>query len=507
MLTNRNARLTLSDTRFPMVRFMRPTLRFLTDELIERIISEARTILAELGVEINEPGVLSLLGDHGARIDADKNRVFITDGIIDGALASAPGSFKLYDVLGNETHDLSGYNVYFTPGSAAINVLDYETDAIRKPTTTDYLRYAKVVSRLGNIASQSTAFIPADVPEKISDSYRLYVSLLYCEKPVVTGAFTVEAFDVMRELQLAVRGTDDGLRAKPLTVFSCCPTSPLKWSDVTSRNVVDCARSGVPVEFISMPLAGLVAPVTLVGTLVQHTAETLSGLVISQLAAPGAPVLWGGSPAPFDVRYETTPMGAVETQMLDCAYNEIGKYLGLPTQAYISLSDSKRFDAQAGLESGTGAFLAALAGINNVSGPGMLDFESCQSLEKLVLDNEICGMALRLVDGVEPKEDFPARPVFEELLAEGHLLIADHTRKYLREEHYFPGPVIERANLARWKEEGALTLRERAHREVEKHVGEYEPSRLPENTKRELTRIMEAEAGRFGMDRLPTRDV
>jgi trimethylamine--corrinoid protein Co-methyltransferase len=490
-----------------MVRFMRPTLRFLTDELIERILSEARTILAELGVEINDPDVLSLLSDHGARINAPAKRVFINDEIIDVALANAPGSFKLYDVLGNETHDFSGYNVYFTPGSAAINVLDYETDAIRKPATADYVRYAKVVSRLGNITSQSTAFIPADVPEKISDSYRLCLSLLYCEKPVVTGAFTVEAFDVMKELQLAVRGTDDELRAKPLTVFSCCPTSPLKWSDVTSRNVVDCARSGVPVEFISMPLAGLVAPVTLVGMLVQHTAETLSGLVISQLAAPGAPVLWGGSPAPFDVRYETTPMGAVETQMLDCAYNEIGKYLGLPTQAYISLSDSKRLDAQAGMESGTGAFMAALAGINNVSGPGMLDFESCQSLEKLVLDNEICGMALRLVDGVEPKEDFPARPVFEELLAEGHLLIADRTRKYLREEHYFPGPVIDRANLARWKEEGGLTLRERAHREAEKLVGEYKPSRLPDGVKRELTRIMEAEAGRFGMDRLPPRDV
>ncbi len=47
-----------------------------------------------------------------------------------------------------------------------------------------------------------------------------------------------------------------------------------------------------------------------------------------------------------------------------------------------------------------GATLAALSGINNVSGPGMLDFESCQSLEKLVCDNEACGMALRLVRGV-----------------------------------------------------------------------------------------------------------
>ena len=113
-----------------------------------------------------------------------------------------------------------------------------------------------------------------------------------------------------------------------------------------------------------MPLSGFVAPVTLTGTIIQHTAETLSGLVISQLVNPGTPILYGGSPAIFDMRYETTPMGAVETMMIDCAYSEIGKFLGMPTQAYISLSDAKQLDAQAGLESGIGATLAALSGIN-----------------------------------------------------------------------------------------------------------------------------------------------
>ena len=96
-----------------------------------------------------------------------------------------------------------------------------------------------------------------------------------------------------------------------------------------------------------------------------------------------------------------------------------------------------------------GATLAALSGINSISGPGMLDFESCQSLEKLVLDNEICAMTQRLIRGIEPREDFPAAPIFEELLREKHLLIADHTRRHLREEIVFPGPVVNRANLSR----------------------------------------------------------
>jgi trimethylamine--corrinoid protein Co-methyltransferase len=482
---------------------MRPTIRFLDDELLERIVAEARRLLCQLGIEVHNEEVLSLLSDHGARVEATTNRAYLTEEMIDDALWTVAGSFALHNVHGRKTHDFAGYNVHFTPGSAAINLLDHGAADVRTPTTADYVRYVKVVTQLEHIASQSTAMIPVDVHQNISDSYRLFLGLLFGEKPVVTGAFTIDSFEIMKDMQLAVRGSKEELAAKPLTVFSCCPTAPLKWSDVTSQNVVDCARHSIPVEYISMPLAGFVSPVTLVGTLTQHTAETLSGIVISQLANPGTPALYGGSPAIFDMRYETTPMGAVETMMIDCAYNEIGKYLGLPTQAYMGMSDAKLLDAQTGLESSMGATLAALAGVNNVTGPGMLDFESCFSIEKLVLDNEICGMTRRLVAGIEEREDFPAMARFEELLQEKHLLIADHTRKYLKLEHYMPGAVIDRANRSRWREEGSTTLGERAHAEVDRLVSSYQPSALPDDLKRQLNELMAAEAKRWGMDSLP----
>jgi trimethylamine--corrinoid protein Co-methyltransferase len=481
---------------------MRPTLRFLDDALIDRILDEARDLLAHVGVEVHNEEAVSLLVSQGASVDGS-GRVVIPAMVVDRALRTAPDAVRLFDVRGNPTHELAGDNVYFTPGSAAIHVLDGETGRIRPPSTDDYVRHVKVVSGLRHIAAQSTALIPADVPEGISDSYRLYLSLLLGEKPVVTGAFTVEGFGVMRDLLLAVRGTGEALRERPLALFSCCPTAPLKWSRETSQNVIDCARAGVPVEFISMPLSGFVSPVTLVGSVVQHAAETLSGVVLSQLASPGAPMLWGGSPAIFDIRTETTPMGAMETMMIDCANAEVGKRLGIPTQAYIALSDSKRLDAQAGLETGMGAVLAGLAGINSISGPGMLDFESCQSLEKLVLDDEICAMVARMRRGVDPRDDFPAQPLFQELLREGHLLIADHTRRHLKEQVHLPGPVIERASLGRWREEGETSLGARATREVRRLVEGWTPSRVPDATKQALRERMSAAAREAGLETLP----
>jgi trimethylamine--corrinoid protein Co-methyltransferase len=481
---------------------MRPQIRFLDDPLIDRILDEARDLLATVGVSVHNEEAVALLTDHGAGLDG-AGRVLIPPSVVDQALKTAPHEIRLFDAVGELTHELTGANVYFTPGSAAIHVLDEASGAVRPPSTEDYVRYVKVVSGLKHIASQSTALIPAEVPEAVSDAYRLYLSLLLGEKPVVTGAFTAEGFHLMRDLLLAVRGGGAELRAKPLALFSCCPTAPLKWSRETSQNVIDCARAGVPVEFISMPLSGFVAPVTLVGSVVQHAAETLSGVVLSQLAEPGAPMLWGGSPAIFDIRYETTPMGAIETMMIDCANAEVGRRLGIPTQGYIALSDSKRLDAQAGLETGMGAVLAGLSGINSVSGPGMLDFESCQSLEKLVLDDEICAMVARLRRGIEPRDDFPARPLFEELLRDGHLLIADHTRRHLKEQIHLPGAIIERASLGRWREEGEATLATRATGEVERLVEAWSPSRIPEESKRALRERMGAAAREAGLDPLP----
>ena len=290
---------------------MRPNLRFLDDQLITRIIDEARDVLRTLGVTILNKEVLSILGDHGAEVDLSAEHVKLNDEIIDKALKTSPSSFHLFDVRGNQTHDFSADNVHYTPGSAAINVLDHATGEARRPVTADYIRYAKLLGGLKHIAAQSTAFVPDDVAGPLSDSYRLFLSLLFCEKPVVTGAFTKD-FDIISDLQLIVRGSAEELKQKPLTVISVCPTAPFKWTAAASQNLLDCARHSIPVEYISMPLPGFMAPVTVVGSLIQHTAETLSGIVISQLANPGTPMLYGGAPGIFDMRFETTPMGAIE---------------------------------------------------------------------------------------------------------------------------------------------------------------------------------------------------
>ncbi len=483
---------------------MRPTVRLLTDELADRIIDEALVVLAEVGVDVRHQGASSLLLDHGGSV-GDRGRVRIPPDLVDAAIARAPSSFELFDVAGERTHLLSGERLHFAPASSAVAVLDLDTGEARPPVTADYERYVRVVAGLSGIDAQSTAFIPSDVDQGIADAYRLYLSLVGCDKPVVTGAFSADGFALMHELLTTVRGGVQALAERPLAVFSCCPTSPLIWTVNGAANLIDAARAGIPVEIVPVPLSGFMAPVSLVGTLVQHTAEVLSGVVLAELARSGAPVLFGGCPAIFDIRCETAPMGAVESMMTACGAAEIGRRLALPTQGYIGLSDAKRLDAQAGLETSMGSTLAALGCFDNVSGPGMLDYINCHSTAKLVVDHEICAMVRRLRRGIEPRDDLPTVPLIEELLRDGHLLIADHTLRHLSDEIAFPGPVIDRAGRARWREEGSATLGERAAAEVERLVASAPRSSLPVDVVESLVERMTGAAREAGMDSLPGR--
>jgi trimethylamine--corrinoid protein Co-methyltransferase len=262
--------------------------------------------------------------------------------------------------------------------------------------------------------------------------------------------------------------------------------------------VLDCARAGIPSEFVAMPLTGATAPITLTGALVQHVAENLSGVAIAQSCVQGAPVIFGGSPASFDHRKGTPPMGAMETMMIDMAYSQIAKSIGLPTHAYLGLTDAKCVDAQAGLETGMGAVLAALAGINVVSGGGMMSYENCISLEKLIVDHEIVRMAYRLIEGITQREEPMALPVLQDVLRGEDFLGHPNTVAWLRRDHWYP-TVMDRGRPEEWEAEGKPTLADRAAAERARTGASATEYRLDEHTAAELTRIMRSHGAPYGL--------
>jgi trimethylamine---corrinoid protein Co-methyltransferase len=480
---------------------MQPRIELLDQELVERILAEAFELMMEPGVKMQAPAATELLASAGARVEGEI--AHIPEALARKALATVPHEFFLHDRAGNPVVRYGGDAVHFDPGSSCVHVLDPETLEHRTSQVADLVRLVQVTEMLPQYTAQSTAVVCNDVPKEIGDLYRLFLVLLYSNKPIVTGAFTVHTTQVMIDLLAADSGGHEALKAKPRAVFDVCPSPPLNWSEFGGQNLIDLARAWVPAQMVSMPLAGATAPVTLAGSVVQHAAESVSGITIHQLAQPGAPIVWGGAPAIFDMRTGTTPMGAVETAMIDAAYAQVGKHLGFPTHTYLGASDAKLVDAQAGLESGISAIIGALAGINMVSGAGMLDFLACQSAEKLVIDAEAIAMAQRLLQGIEPRTETLATAMFAQVGLRSDFLKLKETRQLFKKEQYLPSSVMDRGSLRAWQEAGALDAFARARARATDLLAAYKRPALLEDVKRALFAIVEREARRVGLERLP----
>jgi trimethylamine--corrinoid protein Co-methyltransferase len=474
---------------------MRPQLRVVPDHLIGPILDEAKAILAEIGVEVRGTRLRQRLLDHGlrlARTADDAERVLFPPEVVDRAIATAPKRFPLHDRDGAPYTELGGDKVHFVPGSSGLSVLDHRTGETRRSTTRDFIEYVRVADGLRNLGYLATAFSTNDIEPLVSDAWRLYLALTNSLRPVVSGAFSEHGVVRMAQMMQLFRRDRADLIRRPMSIFTVTATGFYRYSEDSCQNLLDCIDSGIPVEIVPVTLMGLIAPVTLVGATVMHVADVLAGLTMAQIVKPGTPVLFGGAPATFHMKTAMSPMAAIETLHLNMAYVEIARHLDLPTQGYLALSEGKFLDAQAGAETFAGALLAAMGGVNSVSGPGMLDYVLTFSLGKLVFDDELCGQALHFCRDLDVLEDLPTRALVRELLKDKHLLTSGHTLKYWRNELYLPGMVFDRINRETWLQGGAMTLEQRVTHEVERLLGTYVSPPLDPRIDAEMIRIIRA---------------
>jgi trimethylamine---corrinoid protein Co-methyltransferase len=470
---------------------MRPTLNVISPELCARVVTEAKRVLAESGMEIRGPALRERLLDAGLKAAGDGTRILFPPDVVERALATAPKSFTLYDRDGRPHAELGGNNVHYVPGSSGLKILDHRTGETRLTDSTDFIEYARLCDGLEHIAYLATAFSTnKDIESQVSDAWRLYMLLTTSKKPMVSGAFTEHGVPRMRDMMQLFRQDRAELVAKPMSIFTITATGNFRYSEDSCQNLLDCVEAGIPVEIVPVTLMGLIAPVTLVGALVFHLVDTLTGITMAQIVRPGAPVLLGGAPATFHMKAASSPMAAIEAQHLNVAYVAVAKALGLPTQAYMALSDAKALDAQAGGETFASALLAALAGVNSVSGPGMLDFVLTFSLPKLVFDNEICGQCLHFVRELAVRDDLPVQSLVEDLRANDHLITSPHTLKHWPGELYLTDPVIDRENRETWQKAGAKELYQRACEAVDSRLAAYRPIETDPALDAELRRMI-----------------
>ena len=484
---------------------MTDLIHFLNDTAtVVGVVEEAFDVLEKVGVLVEDAETAGLLLRAGAR--ETPARHLIPRGLVLACLATCPRRVVLHDREGEPRLELGAGRTHFAPGSAALEIHEASSGRHRPAELEDLLDLVHLTHGLEAMSAQSTSLVPADAPEPLRDKLRLLAALVHGTKPVITGTFREDSFAVMKRMLGVLRDGDTDLAARPFAVFDCCPTPPLAWSRLSCRTLLDGARAGIPVQIVSMPIAGVSAPVTFRERWIQHVAEDLSGLVLHQLAGPGSPLIFGGAAATCDMRLGTTPTAGPESILMGCAVARAGRHLGLPTQFFLGLSDAKVPGWQAGVEAGTGLILGTLAGIDLITGAGMMDFIGCFSLEKLLLDAEICRSIQHMLafqgSCKTPGQEGPAPPAAELLgpmVASGAMLAHPHTRRNFRRALHAPGPVFDRSSRGGRQGSEIAGAMERARDEGRRRLDSGPPPLLDERRRACLVELMTEEAERLGV--------
>ncbi len=304
---------------------------YTNDELLA-IHNATLEVLERTGVKVFADEALDLFENAGAKVNRSDKIVKIPGWMVEDAIRSAPSTVLLagrdskYDVV------LGGSRVNFTNFGAGVKIVDPDTGVLRETTKQDLANSALFVDALDEVEVYSQGVVPRDVLPKSSDLHAgeafLSNTTKHCHHIDLTcGAHAKKFF----EMGAAIVGGMDKLRERPVLSVLTCPTSPLQLGDENCEIIVECARAEVPVNVLSMALAGASSPITIAGTLVSHNAEVLSGIVLAQLANKGAPCIYGSSTTTFDMQFATAPVGSPELGMINAGVGRLAQFYLLPS--------------------------------------------------------------------------------------------------------------------------------------------------------------------------------
>lgn len=466
--------------------------RPLSDVDIDRIDAATMEVLGDVGIEVHEPEAFELFAGVAREVDRERRLVKLDERTVRELVAAAPTDVTLCGRA--EEHDvpLGRGGAYFSTGGTALHVLDYGSGERRRATLADLVDIVRLTDRLPNVHLMLLPTYPNDLEVDAIDVNRFFAGLCYTQKHVMGGVYTAEGIRDVIAMAERVAGSPEALRRRPLISLITCTISPLRIDARYGGFLMQAARAGVPVAVPAEPLCGATSPVTLAGSLVIQNCDALANVILAQLVREGAPVIYGcvaSSTDLHDMKYLGAP---VESGLLNAGAAQLALRYGLPCYTTAGISDAKTLDAQCGYETAINNLLVALAGGQLIhDAAGLMEFALTVSKEKLVIDNDILGMALRACRGIRVDDKTLAVDVIRAVGPGGNFISQRHTRRHMQREHYLTR-FADREHRDVWEQGGAKTAPERAHEVVEALLAEPVRTYVEDDVAAELRRAFPA---------------
>jgi len=461
-------------------------MRVLTEDQIWEITQAAFEIIEKTGFSCLHKNARKMLASAGAVVSG--KGVKIPRYIVEGCLQTVPKGWTVYDRTGMRSMEVEGRKSHYSTSTASPNTKDAITGEYHATRVADIAIGAKVADALSNIDFVMPMGSSQDVNGNVADLHEFEAVVSHTTKPVAFIGYTPTGCEYIFEMASVVAGGPERLRERPFVMLYPEAISPFVFPQEVVERIFIAADRFMPQVPGATAQPGATSPMTLAGSVVQITAESLIHITLAQLRQPGCPVAMSGNVGILDMATALMAFGAPEGSLGLAAQAQVAQSFGLPTWGLAGATDSKRLDAQAGIESTFSIFSQALAGLNLIHDVGYMASGMACSCEQLVMGNEIIGMTKRFVQGIRVDADTLARDVIDTVGPGGNFLGQRHTVDHLRKE-LWQASILNRQPIVAWQQHGEATMEDRVGDEVRHIVETHDPSPLDSKIIDEIDRL------------------
>ena len=453
-----------------------PEYRLLNQTQIEEMHRATLQVLETIGVKVHHEKALELLRDAGCQVKEDQT-VLIPNWLVEESIRSTPSRVVIYDREGNEAMRLEGSNIYFGLGTDLLQTYDIHTGELRDACLNDVVDTAVVADYCGEIDFIASNAHPKEININLAYIASFKALVENSPKPIYNTAASHHDLAYIIEMAEAIAGGVDQLRAKPFIIHYAEPISPLVHSKGALDKLFLCADKGMPLNYVPALLSAATGPVTLAGACVVANAEALSGIVIHQLRAKGAPMISGFSATPMDMSTGTTVYASPDERLTHSACCDLYHYYGIPVWGEAGCCDAKLLDGQAAMEATASIMMAALDGCNLIHDVGYLGQGLIGSPAAIVMCNEIISYVKRIMRGFSMDFEHLSMDAIREVGPGGTFLIHDQTVKLCRTEHWRP-QLINRETPEVWTAGGRKCYSEVVNQRALEILANHKPKKL-----------------------------
>lgn len=462
-------------------------LEVLSNEEIDTIHNHTLDLLEEVGVKVESPEARDFLKEKGCTLNQNDHFVQFPHDLVIKHLKTVPHTFSLWGPDGSFQLDIDTNTVNFATVGTPVKIYDpTHKKGIRKTVLADTIKQIRIVDSLKNIHCSHVDVWPNDVPYTELHWHAINAWARTSFKPYGLGCLgRTPSQDMMNMLSIIV-GSEEELKKRPRLIGFYNPTSPLIHTQILLNGLFVFAKYNQPLIIAPAASAGSTAPVTLAGLLVQANMETLSAIILTQLINPGAPVFYSSMSAPMDPATGNVAWGSIETGLITAATAQMARYYKIPSRGPGAVTESKCFDIQNGYERFMTLFTSAHAGINYITCAGTYESSLSEALELLVIDDELCSIVKRGLEGIRVEAESLATEEIKKVASSGKSYLSlKHTAKNTRKELFVP-LLADRDRRGVWQRGGAKEIMDRAKEKVEKILETQKGPKISEEVDQKL---------------------